>query len=827
MVVPACLLLVARELLLFDPLRVLAWRLAHEPRLAAAVPPWLAPLLPRLPETVDRDPFALLLGALATTLALAYLVQALRGGRRAALVPAAALVLVVAPTSAFVGMGAAMDRPYGYDGGVVQLPLALDRVAAGETPYGADYSRSVLGRQARRSEFWSSYGENPVLRHHLYLPGTHLLMMPGYLLARAFGTAFDPRTVTLAAWALAAAVAARLAPARAVAAAALVLLNPLVYWHQVFGATDMLPVAVLLSAVLAAERGRPILAGALLGLALSVKQIVWPYAPFLLVYLGGARDLRELADGAFWRRLARPLAAAAAVLAVVVTPLALLDARAFWADAVGFMLGRSADRYPFGGTPGIGLANVVLYLGGVASLSDDAPLGLAYLVILPLCALLLRWQTRAGGAGAALAAGSAAFLAALYASRMVHPNFLVPAAVLLPLAFLLGVRRRADVCVAPLLLLLAAVEVAQYGPMRETGRQLLESWTPHRLGGLWTLFGPRAPVLTPDPFGLLWSAVLAGLAVAYLAAGLLGARRRVRFGMAVAAIAAGVAAPTVFVTVAGTATGTARAQHAWGGQALAHDGTVAREAWSESFRRDPPRTFTAERTGVASATVGAAVGDPRLLTLGALVGVVLLVARLVPPPDRPLALAAVLSPATVTGAVFGAPEVALLALLLAAGWAAGAGRGLSAGALAGAAAGVQGHAVAPATAITARATSRLFMAGLTLGWTALWAPGLLAGVRPGWPGVEAGVGLGNLLLYVGWPPTWLPVLSTAVTLGAAVAAWRLASRLPDASTRLLLAAALSLLALWAAPHPSPHALALPLALLALAAAPPDPPALRS
>jgi hypothetical protein len=216
--------------------------------------------------------------------------------------------------------------------------------------------------------------------------------------------------------------------------------------------------------------------------------------------------------------------------------------------------------------------------------------------------------------------------------------------------------------------------------------------------------------------------------------------------------------------------------------------------------------------------VGAAVGDPRLLTLGALVGVVLLVARLVPPPDRPLALAAVLSPATVTGAVFGAPEVALLALLLAGGWAAGAGRGLSAGALAGAAAGVQGHAVAPATAITARATSRLFMAGLALGWTALWAPGLLAGVRPGWPGVEAGVGLGNLLLYVGWPPAWLPVLSTAVTLGAAVAAWRLASRLPDASTRLLLAAALSLLALWAAPHPSPHALALPLALLALAAA---------
>ena len=58
-VVPGLLLLIARDLSLFDPVRVLAWRLFHDPRLEAAAA-WLGPLLPSPSGALDRDPVALL-----------------------------------------------------------------------------------------------------------------------------------------------------------------------------------------------------------------------------------------------------------------------------------------------------------------------------------------------------------------------------------------------------------------------------------------------------------------------------------------------------------------------------------------------------------------------------------------------------------------------------------------------------------------------------------------------------------------------------------------------------------------------------------------------
>src|SRR6185436_14934666 len=154
------LLLIARDLLLHDPPRVLAWRLLHDPRLAA-LPAWLAPLVPRPNGDLDRDPVALLLGAAATGLALVYLALAAGGAGarvRAAVIAAASLALIVVPTVAFVAMGIATDRPYGQDGGVVQIPLALDRILAGESPYAADYSGTILGRIARASAFWEPLG---------------------------------------------------------------------------------------------------------------------------------------------------------------------------------------------------------------------------------------------------------------------------------------------------------------------------------------------------------------------------------------------------------------------------------------------------------------------------------------------------------------------------------------------------------------------------------------------------------------------------------------------------------------------------------------------
>ena len=42
--------------------------------------------------------------------------------------------------------------------------LALEHLLAFETPYGADYSDSMLGKQSRASAFWRTYGGNPIVR---------------------------------------------------------------------------------------------------------------------------------------------------------------------------------------------------------------------------------------------------------------------------------------------------------------------------------------------------------------------------------------------------------------------------------------------------------------------------------------------------------------------------------------------------------------------------------------------------------------------------------------------------------------------------------------
>jgi hypothetical protein len=186
----------------FDPPRELAWQLFHDLK-SVPKPGWLEPLLPRPAAVLYDDPFALMLAAMATGLAAAYAIAAVAGAAprvRATLIAIGATLLLGLPTVGFIALGLATGRPYGHDGGVVQLPLALDRVLAGLSPYGADYSASVLGWQSRSSVFWAPLGGNPIVRHHWYLPGVHLAMAPFYVLCRNLFGFFDPRLVTMAAY---------------------------------------------------------------------------------------------------------------------------------------------------------------------------------------------------------------------------------------------------------------------------------------------------------------------------------------------------------------------------------------------------------------------------------------------------------------------------------------------------------------------------------------------------------------------------------------------------------------------------------------------------
>ena len=373
-VVPGLLLLVARDLALHDPPRVLAWRLSHDPGLAAAAA-WLGPLLPAPSGALDRDPVALLLAALATLLALGYAAPrrlrgaAVRRGPPSSRRPRS--LLVVLPSVAFIGMGAAADRPYGQDGGVVQLPLAIDKILAGESPYGADYSAPCSpARRGSRASGTSagatrSSTTTPTCRARTSscCPSTSPRGPPS--------AGFDPRSVTLLFYALVVVLAARL-PASGearLAAAGIAALNPLVYWHQVFGANDLVFVAMVLGAVLLARAGEARrVGGALLGPRLrhQAARLALRALPARRA-LGGPLLPRPRGSRRLAARPASRGRGRGAVFLAVVLPVAALDFRAFWGDIVAYNVGLpGGDNYPLGGTPGFGFANYLVYFGRVA-----------------------------------------------------------------------------------------------------------------------------------------------------------------------------------------------------------------------------------------------------------------------------------------------------------------------------------------------------------------------------------------------------------------------------------------------------------------------------
>jgi hypothetical protein len=749
-------------------------------------------------------------------------------------------------------MGVAADRPYGQDGGVVQLPLAIDKILAGESPYGADYSATVLARQARASSFWDEWGGNPILRHHAYLPGTHLVMLPFHLASRAVFGGFDPRTVTILFFVLVVVLAARL-PGSAdsrLAAAGIAALNPLVYWHQIFGANDLVFVAMVLGAVLLARGGRPVACGALVGLACATKQLAWPFAPFLLVALTGARSFRDLAGAPARRRLLPPLAAAGAVFLAVVLPVAALDFRAFWGDIVVYNVGLpGGDNYPLGGTPGFGFANYLVYFGRVADLRDYFPFSVFYALLVPLGVLLLRAQLRDGHPEWALATGSSALLASLYFSRVVHPNYLIPAAVVLPLA-VLARRRGADVALAPLLLLALAVEVAENGLFRTAWEQAAAAGLPARLSGLAAALAPKAgPALTKDPLGLVCSATAAGLGVLYLALAVCGAPRRARLAVTALAATLAVGVPAVVLARVSGRTGVVRAQDPAVVQAQADAGRLlagrspytpppetsprGREAVSTSFRLDPPAEILPTRpllppgpSLVAGLVRSTGVRDLRLaaaLALAALAGV--LAVCLEGRRRRTAVTLALLAGPLAIGTALGSPVALSLAALVGSWAAARRGLGLGAGLLAGVAVALDHRAalVVPFFLVDPRGrwAIRRALAAAVGSYLLIVAPialldpeafvaRLAERTAPG-----PGLGLFNLLAYRGAEASAgaLALAALGPLLLAGVVLWLLRRPWPP----LALGGVASLGGIALAPALTPEAVAVPMLLLGLAA----------
>jgi hypothetical protein len=276
-----------------------------------------------------------------------------------------------------------------------------------------------------------------------------------------------------------------------------------------------------------------------------------------------------------------------------------------------------------------------------------------------------------------------------------------------------------------------------------------------------------------------------------------------------------------------------RGQDGWLGEVLDADapstpGTEpirAKEAWSQSFRLDPPAPLVSGATPgglvVKSALQGTGLVDPRALTLAALVA--LGIALALRTSDPAIALGAVLAgPALAISVAFASPAVLALGAILAAGALVRGERRILAGAMLGATAVVTASALfatplplAPRPERPRRSALVRGLAGLALGGGVMLAAALaLVPVSMVLGGRGSGLGLGALLAYRGWEGARLAGVAAwllpAIVVASAALRWK--------TTPSLHVVGLATLAgLWVMPSASPHALAVPLALLVLGA----------
>ena len=241
---------------------------------------------------------------------------------------------------------------------VLLTDAAAGRLLHGGDPYGHDYiDDSALRR------FWApEIPVNPLLAHYPYPPGLILLAAPLRALGLGSAWLWLPALIALA---LAAYGAAGRAGVMAVA------LNPLLLIDYLALLNDVFFLAAGLGAVALLRRRRALAAGALLGLALVLKQTAVVLLP-ALAWLSW-REGR-------WRQL---LGAAAAVVVLLVGPFLLMSPGDLLADTGSYFYGSGVDVFPIRGA---GLPGLLVRAGFLPSRWAPFP---AALIQVPVLVLVL------------------------------------------------------------------------------------------------------------------------------------------------------------------------------------------------------------------------------------------------------------------------------------------------------------------------------------------------------------------------------------------------------------------------------------------------------
>jgi hypothetical protein len=295
------------------------------------------------------------------------------------------LGVLVAPLSLEIGWRADHGDRFHVQSEVLLIERGAANLLQGHDPYTGSYGYGLL----------RSYPPG-VWRHIPYLPAIFAFGIPRAVLG---ASALTDARVGFAVVSLAAALLAlRLsgAPGEARLRVLMVLLIlPTGARYLTGGGDDVAVLSLLLLTVVLAQRGRPVAAGLVAGIAAATKQTAWLALPLLALAAWDASGRR-----AGWRFMA----SAGAVVAVVVAPFAAWNLRALVSSAVLFPLGLAGQpTIARGLTVGQLLAKPFPHARGAIAV------GLGAVVVATGVLLATRWRP----ASVSVAARHAAVLIAL------------------------------------------------------------------------------------------------------------------------------------------------------------------------------------------------------------------------------------------------------------------------------------------------------------------------------------------------------------------------------------------------------------------------------
>lgn len=272
------------------------------------------------------------------------------------------LLSSVVPTMASIAVRTRVGLTTEHDG-LLQVESAIDRLLKGQSIYGVDWSGTPMAAYP-----WNlTPGGNPALHHLAYFPLTVLVGVPFRIAAEWLAAPFDYRTVLVAfaLLALASVLALPIEAERRFMVICVIFIGPLISLYLWPGRNDIEFLAVVLLAIALLARGRLVLAGLTLGIAVALKPFAWPAVPFYLLLL----VLRRRSGAQRSEIWMSSLAMLSAPL-LTIMPFLLANPGAFWSDIVLYSSGGIPDAYPIAG---FGFSALLYQAGIIAHRTDSFP----------------------------------------------------------------------------------------------------------------------------------------------------------------------------------------------------------------------------------------------------------------------------------------------------------------------------------------------------------------------------------------------------------------------------------------------------------------------